>query len=327
MKNNLQFDFTVNRDNKTVNVQREFAASLELVWEAWTNPEILDQWWAPKPYQTKTKSMDFREGGSWLYQMYNTQSEKQQECHWCKNDYHKIVNRSMFSGLDAFCDENGTVNKEMPRTRWTNVFTENVDTTLVTITATYESLSDLEKIIEMGFKEGFTMAMENLDQYIEAQFQLRKQNKPNNKSRVTTYLNFSGNTEEAFIFYKSVFKTDFIGKGIQRFGDIPADAGHPPVSNTIKNMVLHVELPIVGGHILMGTDAPKEMGFTLKQGNNMHICLEPETREEADRLFNELSAEGNVTMPMADMFFGAYFGEFSDKYGINWMINYQNNNE
>ena len=326
MKNNLQFDFTVNKENNTVNVQREFAANLALVWEAWTNPEILDQWWAPKPYQTKTKSMDFREGGSWLYQMYNTQSEKQRECHWCKNDYIKIVNQSMFSGLDAFCDENGAVNKEMPRTQWTNVFTENIDTTLVTITATYESLSDLEKIIEMGFKEGFTMAMEYLDQYIEAQFQLRKQNKPNHKSRVTTYLNFPGNTEEAFIFYKSVFKTDFIGKGIQRFGDIPADAGHPPVSNAIKKMVLHVELPIVGGHILMGTDAPKEMGFTLKQGNNMHICLEPETREEADRLFNELSVEGNVTMPMADMFFGSYFGEFSDKYGMNWMINYQKNN-
>lgn len=77
------------------------------------------------------------------------------------------------------------------------------------------------------------------------------------------------------------------------------------------------------GHILMGTDAPKEMGFTLAKGNNMHICIEPETREEADRLFNKLSADGHVTMPMADMFFGAYFGEFSDKYGINWMINFQ----
>jgi PhnB protein len=88
-------------------------------------------------------------------------------------------------------------------------------------------------------------------------------------------------------------------------------------------MVLYVELPIVGGHILMGTDAPKEMGFTLTSGNNMHICLELETREEADRLFSELSVGGNITMPMADMFFGAYFGEFTDKFGINWMINYQ----
>ena len=89
-------------------------------------------------------------------------------------------------------------------------------------------------------------------------------------------------------------------------------------------MVLHVELPLLGGHILMGTDAPKEMGFTLAKGNNMHICIEPETREEAKRLFDELSEGGNITMPLADMFFGAYFGEFSDKYGINWMINYQN---
>lgn len=136
-------------------------------------------------------------------------------------------------------------------------------------------------------------------------------------------MNFPGNTEEAFLFYRSVFRTEFIN-GIQRFGEIPAEAGHPPIAEAIKNMVLHVELPLLGGHILMGTDAPKEMGFTLAKGNNMHICIEPETREEAKRLFDELSVGGNITMPLADMFFGAYFGEFSDKYGINWMINYQN---
>jgi len=324
MKNHLLFDFTVNKENNTVNVKREFAANIELVWEAWTNPDILDQWWAPKPYQTKTKSMDFREGGFWLYQMYNTASKDQQECHWCRNDYHKIEHQKCFSGLDAFCDENGTVNTDMPRTLWTNTFTENSETTTVSIVAKYNSLADLEKIIELGFKEGFTMALENLDQYIEAQFKLRQQNKTSNKARVCTYLNFDGKTEEAFLFYKSVFKTQFLGKGIERFEDIPADAGHPPVAESIKKMVLHVELPITGGHILMGTDAPKEMGFNLIEGTNMHICIEPETREEADRLFSELSVDGVITMPLADMFFGAYFGEFSDKYGINWMINYLN---
>lgn len=323
MNPNLKFDFTVNKENNTVNVKREFAANLELVWEAWTNPEILDQWWAPKPYQTRTKSMDFREGGMWLYEMYNTESENQQECHWCKNDYHKIEHQKMFAGLDAFCDENGRVNTELPGTLWTNEFNEHGEKTLVTITARYDSLADLEKIIGMGFKEGFTMAMENLDRYIETKFKLRRQNKESNKARVCTYLNFDGKTEEAFLFYKKVFRTEFLGKGVQRFGEIPAEAGHPPVAEEIKKMVLHVELPITGGHILMGTDAPKEMGFTLSSGNNMHICIEPETREEADRLFKELSAGGNVTMPMADMFFGAYFGEFSDKYGINWMINFQ----
>lgn len=323
MNPNLKFDFVVNKENNTVNVKREFAANLQLVWEAWTNPEILDQWWAPKPYRTETKSMDFREGGTWLYAMISPENEK----HWCKNDYHKITHQKSFSGLDAFCDENGNVNTDMPRTLWTNTFTENETTTTVNIVAKYESLNDLEKIISLGFKEGFTMALENLDQYIEAQFRLRKQNKLNNTPRVTTYLNFAGNTEEAFIFYKSVFKTEFMGKGIQRFEDVPPSTENwPPVADEVKKMVLHVELPIIGGHILMGTDAPKEMGFTLTRGNNMHICLEPETRQEADRLFNELSTGGNITMPMADMFFGAYFGEFSDKFGINWMINYQNKN-
>ncbi|RAI92199.1 SRPBCC domain-containing protein [Algoriphagus yeomjeoni] len=320
MKSNLQFEFTVNKDTNTVNVTREFAANVELVWEAWTNPEILDLWWAPKPYQTRTKSMDFREGGMWLYTMISPENE----AHWCRNDYHKIVHQSMFSGLDAFCDEKGEVSKEMPRTHWANNFSDQGETTVVNIVATYESLADLEKIIQMGFKEGFSMALENLDQYIEAQFKLRQQNKKSNKARVSSYLNFDGKTEEAFLFYQKVFGTAFLGKGIERFGDIPAEAGHPPVAEEIKKMVLHVELPILGGHILMGTDAPKEMGFTLAKGNNMHLCLEPETRAEADRLFNELSTGGKVTMPMADMFFGAYFGEFSDKYGINWMINHQN---
>ena len=320
MNPNLKFDFEVNKEKNTINVKREFAANVKLVWEAWTNPEILDQWWAPKPYRTETKSMEFKEGGTWLYAMIGPENEK----HWCKNNYHKIVYQSMFSGLDAFCNEKGEVNKELPQTLWTNTFNDQGETTLVTITARYDSLADLENIIALGFKEGFTMALKNLDQYIEAQFKLRKQNKSSDKARVSSYLNFDGKTEEAFLFYKRVFQTEFLGKGIERFGDIPPDAGHPPIAEGIKKMVLHVELPILGGHILMGTDAPKEMGFTLTKGNNMHMCLEPETRAEADRLFNQLSEGGDITMPMADMFFGAYFGEFSDKYGINWMINFQN---
>ena len=175
MNPNLFFDFSVNKDTNTINVKREFAADLPLVWDAWTKPELLDQWFAPKPYRTRTKSMDFREGGAWLYAMISPENIT----HWCRTGYKKM---------------------------------------------------------------------------------------------------------------------------------------------------LHVELPITGNHILMGTDAPREMGFTLVQGNNMHISVEPETREEAKRIFDELSAGGTITMPLQDMFFGAYFGEFSDRYGINWMINFQTNN-
>lgn len=320
MNSNLLFDFTVNRENNTVNIIREFAANLELVWEAWTNPDILDQWWAPRPYKVKTKSMDFREGGIWLYGMISPQGE----INWCKAVYKKIEPQRSYSYTDNFCDEHGNVSINFPNSFWTNVFNKNETTTTVNITIQYESPEALEKVIGAGFEEGFTMAVQNLDQYIEAKFKLRGQNKTDNSARVCTYLNFSGKTEEAFLFYRSIFKTEFIGKGIERFEDIPASMQNwPPVADSVKKMILHVELPITGNHILMGTDAPKEMGFTLTTGNNMHICIEPDTREEADRLFNELSAGGNVTMPMADMFFGAYFGEFSDKYGINWMINFQ----
>ncbi len=320
MNSNLLFDFSVNKENNTIHVTRDFAANRSLVWDAWTKPELLDLWWAPKPFRTQTKSMDFREGGMWHYAMISPENE----VHWCKLDYQTIENQQSYSGLDGFCDEHGTLNEAFPRSQWNNVFSDNGENTTVNITIKYETLEDLEKIISYGFKEGFSMAMENLDQYIEMKFKLRNELKPNRFPRVCTYMNFPGNTEEAFLFYQSVFKTEFSGKGIQRFGDIPADGNHPPVADSVKKMILHVELPITGHHVLMGTDAPKEMGFTLTSGNNMHISIEPETREEAKRIFDELSAGGTVTMPLEDMFFGAYYGSFTDKYGINWMINHAN---
>ena len=159
MNRNLLFDFIVDKETQTVNVKREFNAGLALVWDAWTKPELLDQWWAPKPYQNKTKSMDFREGGTWLYCMISPENE----VHWCKNDYLKIEHQKSYTGLDAFCDENGVTNKEVPQTEWTNIFTEEKNITLVTIILKYKSLADLEKVIEMGFKEGFTMGLNQLD--------------------------------------------------------------------------------------------------------------------------------------------------------------------
>jgi uncharacterized protein YndB with AHSA1/START domain len=158
----LNFDFTVNKENNTVNVKREFAANLDLVWEAWTNPEILDQWWAPKPYRTETKSMDFKVGGSWFYSMISPEGEK----HWCRADYKHIDLLKSYSGLDAFCDENGNINELMPRSLWNNMFNTKGEITEVEITIKYKSLEDLEMVIKLGFKEGFTMAMGNLDQYI-----------------------------------------------------------------------------------------------------------------------------------------------------------------
>ncbi|MES1225610.1 MAG: SRPBCC domain-containing protein [Bacteroidota bacterium] len=316
MNSNIFFDFTVSKENKTIMVIREFAANPDRVWEAWTKPELLDQWWAPKPWKTNTVSMDFRDGGTWLYYMQGPDGSR----HYCRADYKLITVNKSFEGLDAFCDEQGNINHDFPRMNWKTEFSKTSIGTKVDIKITFSSLEDLEKIIEMGFKEGFTSALGNLDQYLEAQFKLRNELKTDNKSRVTTYLNFPGNTEEAFNFYRTVFGTEFSGKGIQRFGDIPVEAGHPPVADNVKKMVLHVELPILGGHLLMATDSPKEMGFALTTGNNMHICLEPSTRVETKKLFDAISKGGNITMPLEDMFFGTYFGTCTDRFGINWMF-------
>jgi PhnB protein len=139
-------------------------------------------------------------------------------------------------------------------------------------------------------------------------------------ARTSTYLNFPNNTEEAFNFYRSIFGGEFTG-GINRFKDIPADDNAPAMSDELKNLVMHVELPITGGHVLMGTDAPEQMGFKVNFGNNIYINLEPDTREETKYLFDALSAGGKIGMPLADMFWGAYFGSCTDKFGVQWMFN------
>lgn len=139
-------------------------------------------------------------------------------------------------------------------------------------------------------------------------------------ARVSTYLNFPGTTEEAFGFYRAVFGGSFNGP-VHRFGEMPPQPGQPPLPPEVANLVMHIELPILGGHVLMGTDAPGSMGFQCRPGNQVHINLEPDTRAEADRLFQGLSAGGQVEMPMQEMFWGAYFGSFTDRYGICWMVN------
>jgi PhnB protein len=139
-------------------------------------------------------------------------------------------------------------------------------------------------------------------------------------ARVSTYLNFARNTEEAFAFYKSVFGTEYTGQ-LMRFGDMPPQPEQPPMVESDKALLVHIELPILGGHVLMGTDAPESMGFTLVQGNNVHINLEPDTRAESQQLFDALAVGGTVQMPLMEMFWGGYFGSLTDRYGVHWMLN------
>lgn len=139
-------------------------------------------------------------------------------------------------------------------------------------------------------------------------------------AKVSTYLNFHRNTEEAFEFYKSIFGGEYIG-GISRFSDIPPSVNTPPLADGDKNLVMHIALPILDGHLLMGTDAPETMGFRVNFGNNIYISLQPDTREETRRLFDALSAGGKVEMELQDMFWGDYYGSCQDKFGVQWMFN------
>jgi PhnB protein len=132
-------------------------------------------------------------------------------------------------------------------------------------------------------------------------------------ARVSTY-------EEAFLFYKSVFKTEFL-MPIMRFKDGPPCPGSPPLPEADTQLVMHVALPILGGHVIMGTDSPESMGMKLNQGNNVYINLEPDTRAETERLFNALKEGGNIEMPLQDMFWGAYWGCLTDRFGVHWMFN------
>ncbi len=146
-------------------------------------------------------------------------------------------------------------------------------------------------------------------------------------ARVTTYLNFSRNTEEAFNYYKSIFGGEFAGNGVNRFSDIPQTEGMLPIADHDKNLVVHVELNLPGEHVLMGSDAPESMGFKLNFGNNMFINIEPDSKEETKKLFTALSSGGKVTMELQDTFWGAYYGSCTDKFGVQWMFNFDEKSE
>ncbi|MGL4632596.1 MAG: VOC family protein [Leadbetterella sp.] len=139
-------------------------------------------------------------------------------------------------------------------------------------------------------------------------------------AHVTTYLNFNGNAEQAFLFYAEVFGTSF--QNFTRFEAMADVEGMPTLSEALKSKIMHVSLPILGGHLLQGTDAPEEMGFKVIVGNNVHISLYTDSKEQLDNLFVKLSIEGKVEHSPAGMFWGSYFASFTDKFGIHWMLNF-----
>jgi uncharacterized protein YndB with AHSA1/START domain len=165
MKTSLLFDFTVDKTTKTVSINREFAANLSLVWDAFTKQEILDQWWGPKPWMAKTKYMDFKVGGQRFYAMVGPDGNEM----WSIQKYTSISPKTNFKMLNAFADKDG--NPDLPGSDWDFSFSEQNGTTKVNIIIKNESRDRMEKMIEMGFKEGFGVCLQQLDQLLTSKSQ------------------------------------------------------------------------------------------------------------------------------------------------------------
>jgi len=162
MKNSLLFDFIVDKTTKTIFVNREFAADLSLVWDAFTKQEILDQWWAPKPWVSKTKFMNFKVGGRRFYAMVSPEGQES----WSIQKFTSISPTTNFKILSSFADKDENINTEWPSSEWDLSFSEQNGTTKASITIKHKDLATLEKYIEMGFQGGFTMTLKYLEQLL-----------------------------------------------------------------------------------------------------------------------------------------------------------------
>ena len=297
-----------NTADREIRLSRLVNAPIDLVWEVWTNPEHIKEWWGPDGFNNTISKMDVRKNGEWNLTMHGPDG----------TDY---KNKSVFKEITKH-EKIVYEHISGPRFLATISFEAQGEKTFIDWHMLFESKEEFIQTVKT-FKadEGLRQNMEKLNHYLSTNLQFRKQTKTGKMARVTTYLNFPGNTEEAFNHYKTIFNGEFSGVGLRRFGDIEMPAGLPPLSDADKKLIIHAELTILAGHVLMATDAPESMGLKLERGNNMHINLEPDSKKEAKRLFDALSEGGNVTMPLEDMFWGAYFGTCTDKYGINWMFN------
>ncbi|MEZ4926679.1 MAG: SRPBCC domain-containing protein [Saprospiraceae bacterium] len=164
MNKNLQFDFLADKEQSTITIRREFKCGRQLAWDCHTKHELLEQWFAPKPITAKTKSMDFRAGGHWHYAMVDPKGTE----YWGWTDYLTIKPIDQYTSKDAFCNEAGEINPDMPRAGWSVSFFDKGENALVETIIQYNSLADLEKVQQMGMQEGFSAALENLDELLES---------------------------------------------------------------------------------------------------------------------------------------------------------------
>lgn len=162
MNSNLQFDFLTNKENNTLTINREFNVNRQLVWDCFTKQDLLDQWYAPAPFTSKTKSMDFRNGGHWHYAMVDPNGNE----FWSWTEFSNILPIDSYETLDSFCNEKGDINFDFPRAKRKVTFLDKDGNSVVQIVIYYASLTDLETVINMGMKEGMVVILEKLDQIL-----------------------------------------------------------------------------------------------------------------------------------------------------------------
>jgi uncharacterized protein YndB with AHSA1/START domain len=153
---------TKSTTDRKLNVIREFSAPIDKVWKAWTESSILDKWWAPRPWKAETKSLDFRAGGTWQYCMVGPKGERQ----WCLVDFETVDPKRSFRAVSGFCDEQGTRNDGIPLMHWFVRFEPSGSGSKIIVTVSFDNAGDLEKVVEMGFEQGFTMGLGNLDEIL-----------------------------------------------------------------------------------------------------------------------------------------------------------------
>jgi len=296
--------------DREIVISRLLNAPIELVWEVWTNPAHIKNWWGPDGFSNTISKMQIQPEGEWNLTMHGPDG----------TDYR---NESIFKEIIVH-KKLVYEHKTGPKFTATIQFESKGNQTQLHWQMLFPTKEELIQTVKtFNAAEGLKQNVTKLEAYLQAKFARQQELKTSQKARVTTYLNFPGTTEVAFIFYKEVFQGTFLGDGFKRLGDIKGHEGMPTLSEEEKKLILHIELEIMGGHVLTATDAPESMGFKLIQGDNMHIHLEPESRAETQRLFIALSAGGKITMPLEDMFFDAYYGSLTDQYGINWMLTYR----
>lgn len=274
---------------KTITVQAVINAGQESVWEFYTNPEHITQWnSASDDWHTPSAENNLQPGGKFNYRMESKDGS-------LGFDYWGIYDELKPPEFLDFTLGDGR--------KVIVTFTDMKEKTSAVIEFEPEDTNSMEMQ-----RDGWQAILDNFKKYVEVK----------KMTVFNPYLNFAGSTEEAFIFYKSVFGGEYVN--FTRFEDLPIEGMTLP--EEARGKIMHISLPIGSGQMLMGSDALESLGQKLVPGNNLNISIHPDSKEEADQLFNLLSKGGIVEMQMAEQPWGDYYGSFQDKFGVHWMINY-----